>query len=223
MKPKTFFRTMLLCLSLLAFTNSCEREDEEEEEEVETVSVDPYGSWKRGDGQVAYVKFEGSAAYSCANGVITEGTFNKSDPSMTYVIQGNIIKFPLKFVDANSLLVGVPDQAINTNNATMYYRSSSFCSTSGGGSGGGTSTTGKALFWTSSDLGCGSITVTLSGSTGTISQYYSSGTPDCGASGCANFSLPAGSYNFTAKCSTKNWSGTITITADGCSRMRLTS
>ena len=173
---------MLLCLSLLAFTNSCEREDEEEEEEVETVSVDPYGSWKRGDGQVAYVKFEGSAAYSCANGVITEGTFNKSDPSMTYVIQGNIIKFPLKFVDANSLLVGVPDQAINTNNATMYYRSSSFCSTSGGGSGGGTSTTGKALFWVSSDLGCGSITVTLSGSTGTISQYYSSGTPDCNAS-----------------------------------------
>ena len=120
MKSKTFLRTMLLCLSLLAFTNSCEREDEEEEEEVETVSVDPYGSWKRGDGQVAYVKFEGSTAYSCANGVITEGTFNKSDPSMTYVIQGNTIKFPLKFVDTNSLLVGVPDQAINTNNATMY-------------------------------------------------------------------------------------------------------
>lgn len=218
MKPKTFFRTMLLCLSLLAFTNSCEREDEEEEEEVETVSVDPYGSWKRGDGQVAYVKFEGSAAYSCANGVITEGTFNKSDPSMTYVIQGNIIKFPLKFVDANSLLVGVPDQAINTNNATMYYRTNNFCSASGGGD---SSTSGKALFWTSSDLGCGNITVTLSATTGVISSYYNSGTPDCGATGCANYTLPAGTYNFTAKCSTKNWSGSITITANGCSKMRL--
>ena len=200
------------------FTSSCERQEDEDENTVENVSVNPYGSWKRGDGQLAYVKFEGTRAYSCANGVITEGSFNSSEPSMTYTIQGNVIKFPLKFVNDESLLVGVPDQAINTNNATMYYRSNNFCSASGGGD---SSTSGKALFWTSSDLGCGDITVTLSATTGVISSYYNSGTPDCGATGCANYTLPVGTYNFTAKCSTKNWSGSITITANGCSKMRL--
>lgn len=179
------------------------------------------GYWERGDGLSAYLEFENSTARSCANGVVTVGTFNSSEPSMTFVIGSDVIKFPLQF-GTNQLLVGVPDQAVNTNNATLYYPSDDFPCDGGGGGGGGGSNTGSAMFWTSSDLGCGNISVSLSSSSGTISQYYSSGTPECGASGCANFTLAPGTYNFTASCSSKNWSGSINVTEDGCSRIRLT-
>lgn len=89
-----------------------------------------------------------------------------------------------------------------------------------GGGGGGTGS-GSAMIWTQVDHGCGNISVTVNGSTQTISSYYSSGAPSCGASGCANFSLPPGSYNVTASCSSKNWSGTVTVTANGCYKLQL--
>lgn len=182
------------------------------------------GYWQRGDGLSAYLEFENSTVRSCANGEVKVGTFNSSEPSMTFVIGSDPIKFPLQF-SSNQLLVGVPNQAVNTNNATLYYPSDNFpCDGGSGGSGGsgGGSSTGNAMFWTSSDLGCGSISVNLSTSSATISQFYSSGTPECGASGCANFTLEPGTYNFTASCSSKNWSGSINITANGCARLRLT-
>ena len=94
----------------------------------------------------------------------------------------------------------------------------------GGGGGGGTGgTSGNAMFWTQSDLGCGTISVTLNGSGGSISSYYSSGAPSCGASGCANFTVPAGTYTFTASCSGQTWDGNITVSAGGCSKMKLTN
>lgn len=93
----------------------------------------------------------------------------------------------------------------------------------GGGGGGGGSTTGQGMFWIASDLGCGNISVTVNGVTKTITQYYSSGAPACGASGCATFDLPAGTYAFTASCTSKNWNGNITIIAGNCSRSQLTS
>ncbi len=102
-------------------------------------------------------------------------------------------------------------------------------SPSSGGGGGSSSnnpppsSTGNAMFWTSSDLGCGQISVTCAGQSGTISSYYSSTTPNCGASGCANFTLPAGTYNFSASCTSKTWNGSITVTTGSCSRIRLTN
>lgn len=87
-------------------------------------------------------------------------------------------------------------------------------------SGGGNNNTGTATFWVNSDLGCGSITVNCNNQSGTITSYYSSA-PNCGASGCANFTLPPGTYNFTASCTNKTWNGSITVTSGGCSRMRL--
>lgn len=95
----------------------------------------------------------------------------------------------------------------------------SSCGTAGGG--GSSNGTGKIVFWVNKDFGCGPITVNMNGQSGTISQYYSS-SPACGASGSANFTLPAGNYSFTASCSSFNWGPTqVTIKEGGCLKMRL--
>ncbi len=94
--------------------------------------------------------------------------------------------------------------------------------TSGGGGGGGGSSTGQAMFWIASDLGCGNINVVCNGITRTISSVYGSA-PACGASGIATFDLSPGTYAFTASCSGNNWSGNITVTAGTCSKYQLTA
>jgi uncharacterized protein (TIGR02145 family) len=84
--------------------------------------------------------------------------------------------------------------------------------------------TGQVMFWVASDLGCGpTITVNCNGEIKLISKYYSGGTPSCDADGCATFSMAPGDYSFTAFCSGKNWSGTVTVTSGGCSTMQLTA
>jgi len=112
-----------------------------------------------------------------------------------------------------------------------YYNSGSWSgqctslgTTGNSGSTGGNSgsTTGSATFWVSSDFSCGNITVSVNGQNKTITSYYSNGTPNCAASGCANFTLAGGSYSFTASCSGHSWQGTINVTSGGCSRMQLT-
>ncbi|MDR2918526.1 MAG: BACON domain-containing protein [Tannerella sp.] len=81
--------------------------------------------------------------------------------------------------------------------------------------------TGSAMFWTRSDFGCGNISVTLNGQTRTITGYYYQGTPSCGATYTATFSnLPYGTYSYTASCSGRHWSGTITVSAS-CNWKRL--
>ena len=89
-----------------------------------------------------------------------------------------------------------------------------------GGTGTG-STSGQVTFWIASDLGCGNITVTINGSSALISKYYLA-TPTCGMSGCATFTLPAGTYSFTASCSKYTWSDSgLAVTAGGCFTMQL--
>ncbi|MDO9153858.1 MAG: hypothetical protein Q7U47_09170 [Paludibacter sp.] len=83
-----------------------------------------------------------------------------------------------------------------------------------------TETTG-AMFWTASDLGVGSITVTCNGSTKTISSYYSSGDPNHGASGAANFTLNPGNYSYNASGGSLKWSGNIDVTKGVCTKMQL--
>ncbi|PKA82195.1 hypothetical protein ATE92_0320 [Ulvibacter sp. MAR_2010_11] len=99
------------------------------------------------------------------------------------------------------------------------------CSDSGGGGSGGGGNgndTGALIFYVNEDLGCGPINVNLEGvGSNTITGYYGS-TPDCGASGGANFSdLDPGVYSYTASCSDTNWSGTVTIEADTCLKQLL--
>lgn len=85
---------------------------------------------------------------------------------------------------------------------------------------GGGTTSGDAMFWTSSDLSCGNITVTLSGTSKLITGY-STGIPTCGAANTATFSVSPGTYTYTAGCTGKTWSGSITITAGNCSSIDL--
>jgi hypothetical protein len=78
---------------------------------------------------------------------------------------------------------------------------------------------GKAVFWYNS---FGSdATVILNGQTQYVTTYYPSYDPDCGSSGCANFTLNVGTYNWSAASSFNTWQGTITITANGCTKMLL--
>ncbi|MBF00510.1 MAG: hypothetical protein CMP77_11120 [Flavobacterium sp.] len=209
----------LLKMAALAFFATlafgCDEEDPSETFNHDDTS-NYYGDWKRSNME-SYVRFESSTAITCVGGQETFGTFNASEPSMTFVVGGETIKFPLQF-DGDSMLVGVPDQAIDTHNAQVYYRSDNFPCDGGGGGGSGT---GNVMFWISSDFGCGNISVTVNGYGGAITGYYNS-SPDCGASGAANFTLPAGSYNFTASCSGYSWDGTVTVSEDSCYKMQLT-
>ena len=81
--------------------------------------------------------------------------------------------------------------------------------------------TGSVVFFTTSNS-FGTITVNINGGHGTISSYITSGTPTCGYSGCATFDLAPGIYNYTASSQNgSNWSGSVTISADGCQPVSL--
>ncbi|TDO24073.1 hypothetical protein [Pedobacter duraquae] len=93
------------------------------------------------------------------------------------------------------------------------------CATVSGG-GTGTTGTGNIIFWINSDLGCGNITVSVSGKSATINKSFSA-SPACGADGGANFTLPVGNYSYTAECSGKKWTSTFSITQGVCFKMQL--
>ena len=93
----------------------------------------------------------------------------------------------------------------------------------GGGTGGGGTGTGQTTFWVATDLGVGNITVTCNNTTQTITGFSSTGTPSCGASSCANFTLNPGTYSYSARGGTLTWSGTITVTSGSCSKQQLTN
>lgn len=98
----------------------------------------------------------------------------------------------------------------------------SSCGSVGSGNNNNTTGNGNIAFWTSSDLKCGPITVSIAGKTGVINKYYYDSTPPCGASGAANFELPAGDYTFTASCTSYHWPASqVTIRPGVCLRMRL--
>jgi hypothetical protein len=77
---------------------------------------------------------------------------------------------------------------------------------------------GNVIFWFG--LAATQATVTINGQTGFISTFYVLA-PGCGASGCANFTLPTGSYTYTAQNLLRTWNGTVTITKNGCASMLL--
>ena len=77
---------------------------------------------------------------------------------------------------------------------------------------------GEVMFWYNSNGT--SATINIGGKIRYISSYYSSA-PSCGSSGCATFTLPIGSYNFMASSTWSTWSGTVSVTSTGCSKMLL--
>lgn len=230
------FRTttvILLCLSILM---SCEEGDDA----APSNSGSSYdGVWVRVIGAsgdetdlaIGKITGEGSSrVWMCEKKGSTAAGLYKG------TISGNIITWDASYGLPKTQLGKSGSQltfyypSVSTSLLT-YYNSGSWSGQcvslgSGGSSGstGGSSggTTGSATFWVSSDFSCGSITVSVSGQGKTISSYYSSGAPSCGASGCANFTLASGSYSFSASCSGHTWQGTINVTSGGCSKMQLT-
>lgn len=78
---------------------------------------------------------------------------------------------------------------------------------------------GKAIFWYNADGDNAIVTIaaTSGNLTGAVDgDYYYTAAPACGAPYCANFTLPVGTYTYTATSSSNNWSGTISITKNGC-------
>jgi hypothetical protein len=76
------------------------------------------------------------------------------------------------------------------------------------------------------DVLANNIGVTLSSSTATyqvqtISQVYTNSGITCGAAGCANYSLPLGTYSYTATSPPYSWSGSFTLAPNACNLVPL--
>ena len=81
--------------------------------------------------------------------------------------------------------------------------------------------TGNTVIWTNINSPYDVISVNIYGLTALITSGYSSA-PDCGASGCAVFNgLPVGIHTIVASDGTTNWSSTITISKDQCTKLEL--
>ncbi len=117
---------------------------------------------------------------------------------------------------------------LDTNGAfdvvvTGYNVSCSDSGNTGGSntSGGSTDTSnGSIAFYTTSDLGCGNITITVDGNnTQTLSQYFPQGIANCSQG--TIFNLSPGTHTYRASCNNYTWEDTFTIVANGCLRYRL--
>jgi hypothetical protein len=74
----------------------------------------------------------------------------------------------------------------------------------------------NVTFWMAANCSTTPVVVTVDSQTSQISQYYPNGAPYCGGVGCANFNLPAGTYNYIATGSDSTWRGSVTVAKSGC-------
>jgi hypothetical protein len=83
---------------------------------------------------------------------------------------------------------------------------------------------GSVTFWNSDASGLGLVDVFIEGvQIGTITLDLTS-PPDCGETGCVTFIEEPGTYDYQAveqAPGTKIWSGTVTITSNGCKTIML--
>ncbi len=78
----------------------------------------------------------------------------------------------------------------------------------------------KITFWSRGIVGCNSITVNINGISRQITQFHPGGQPQGGAFGTAFFDgLTEGTYDYTASCGSKYWSGQVFIQSLGSSKM----
>jgi len=81
---------------------------------------------------------------------------------------------------------------------------------------------GKVTFWQNgSILYSPHVKVTIGNQTETITNFYPNGISTCDMTGCANFTLPVGSYNYHAWSGTTSWNNTVDIELGKCFRMQL--
>jgi hypothetical protein len=76
-------------------------------------------------------------------------------------------------------------------------------------------------FWTASNCSPNAITVTINGQRSVMTEYFPSVVPSCGTQGCANFSLGAGSYNYSATNGDTTWTGTVSVDKGSCTLQQL--
>ena len=83
-----------------------------------------------------------------------------------------------------------------------------------------TCATGTATFWV--DSAANNIKVTIGTGSSHITAAFPTTTPVCGTTGCASFTLPAGTYSYTAITAANiGYSGSVTVKGDSCSLIRL--
>lgn len=154
--------------------------------------------WSRNDGAgTAYLSLSGSTAKACSSGKETIGTFNSSKPSMTFTIGTDVLEFPLLYTNG-LLIVGVPNQAVTTNNPTQYVATSNYPCGAGGAT---TAAKGTIMIWTSAttSYACGfdSLNVEISGTSsasGTIYIGHYTQAPQCGSTYCYTKEVVPGTY-----------------------------
>lgn len=234
MRTTTILKTIgITCFMFIAaLFISCEGD---EDEDVTGGGSDIEGVWVRLPGpsgdrtEIAVGGIDGESSdrvYMCEKKGSTAAGFYKG------TLNGNVVTWDSShnLPDAHLSRVGgeleldYPDCEVCL---PTRYKSGSWsgeCTIGGGGGnpGGGGGTTGQVMFWVKNDFGCGMITVNIAGESGLISGYYSSGAPGCGGGSAANFTLPAGNYNYNASCDGLTWNGSVTVTANGCFKMQLT-
>jgi hypothetical protein len=76
-------------------------------------------------------------------------------------------------------------------------------------------------FWTAVNCSPNPITVTVDSQTAMITEYFPNTGPTCGNQWCANFSLPTGTYNYTATNGDTTWNGSVSVTKGVCSTQQL--
>jgi hypothetical protein len=82
---------------------------------------------------------------------------------------------------------------------------------------------GTVTFWQRDNSGYNYTDVTIGGTTVVITSEYTN-TPNCNASGCANFTLCPGTYSYYAEeqfPGTAYWSGTVVVNNNGCLTIEL--
>ena len=80
---------------------------------------------------------------------------------------------------------------------------------------------GDCVFWQEFGSGHDVTVVSLNNVSSNITEEKAS-SPSCGASGCAVFNgLKVGTYNYSASDGNTSWTGTVTITKNTCSKIKL--
>lgn len=82
---------------------------------------------------------------------------------------------------------------------------------------------GDVLFYVTQPMNY--VDVYFNGQHQVISVYYNVSTPSCGASGCATFHAPTGTYNMTAQeqgIGGNSWAGPILVKKNQCVKFELT-
>lgn len=82
--------------------------------------------------------------------------------------------------------------------------------------------TGEVTFWMSGTPSYYITTVTIGQLSDQITLSYSNGISGCNVNGCANFTLPTGTYPYYATDGVAVWTGgSVTISANDCIRVKL--